>query len=568
MTCRGRPGAPTLFGVTDSLTGSAEVGLSVLRRLSTVLADAFTADEVARATLQALLELPGILRAGIALNNTGGRELRFVSTDEDSITPTRVHWCLIDAFADVPLVDAVRRGSHVFAASPDVLQATYPGFAVRQRELGTWSLAALSLATDTQQVGGLLLCFATEQPFDSEQTWLLSALSAQITQALRKGLTYEVQHTTAEQLQRSLMPRSLPDLAGLAFGSHYRPGGLNSDVGGDWYDVIPLPDGSAAVALGDVMGKGSQAAIVMSEMRAALRAYAALDPSPSTVLARLDAFIGAQAVTEQLVTVGYGVVSADRSTVTLALAGHPPPLLVGADGEVRVLDEGPGSALGVGAGPWPETTLDLGPGAVLLFYSDGLVESRDRDLFEGIAELAGHVRELPTRRRQPRELCARLAQLMTGDHTDDDVTLLGVAGADGLGVRRASVQLADDATAPRQARLFLRTTLEGWGVEEDTVGGAELCVSELVTNAVIHTGTSAELTVQLDAECLTVLVRDGGGTGTVRRRAHSLEDPLSVSGRGLGLVDAVATAWAAEHGADGTTVWFELLRGPDDRSPH
>jgi anti-sigma regulatory factor (Ser/Thr protein kinase) len=157
---------------------------------------------------------------------------------------------------------------------------------------------------------------------------------------------------------------------------------------------------------------------------------------------------------------------------------------------------------------------------------------------------------------------------MTGDHTADDVTLLGVAGADGRDVRRASVRLADDATAPRHARLFLRTTLEGWGVEEDTVGGAELCVSELVTNAVIHTGTSAELTAQLDAECLTVLVRDGGGTGTVRRRTHSLEDPLSVSGRGLGLVDAVATAWAAEHGADGTTVWFELLRGPDDRSPH
>ena len=185
MTCRGRPGAPTLFGVTDSLTGSAQVGRSVLRRLSTVLADAFTADKVARATLQTVLEPPGVLRAGIALNNRGGRELRFASTDEDSITPTRVHWCLIDAFADVPLVDAVRRGSHVYAASPDELQATYPGFAVRQRELGTRSLAALSLSTDTQHVGGLLLCFAAEQPFDPEQTWLLGALSAQVTQALR-----------------------------------------------------------------------------------------------------------------------------------------------------------------------------------------------------------------------------------------------------------------------------------------------------------------------------------------------------------------------------------------------
>ena len=116
--------------------------------------------------------------------------------------------------------------------------------------------------------------------------------------------------------------------------------------------------------------------------------------------------------------------------------------------------------------------------------------------------------------------------------------------------------------APRMARDAVAALDGALGDErEDTL----LLVSELVTNAVIHTGTSAELTVQLDAECVTVLVRDGGGTGTVRPR--NLDDPLSVSGRGLGLVDAVATAWAAEHGADGTTVWFELLR-PDDRSPH
>jgi len=209
--------------VTDSLTSSAEVGLSVLRRLSAVLADAFTADDVARATLETLLEVPGVLRAGIALNNSGGRQLRFVSTDEDSLTPTRVRWCLIDAFADVPLVDAVRRGTHVYAATQDELRATYPGFAVRQRELGTHGLVALSLSTESEHVGGLLLCFEEEQSFDTEQTWLLSALSAQVTQALRKGLAYHVQHTTAEQLQRSLMPRSLPDLSGLALGSHYRP---------------------------------------------------------------------------------------------------------------------------------------------------------------------------------------------------------------------------------------------------------------------------------------------------------------------------------------------------------
>jgi anti-sigma regulatory factor (Ser/Thr protein kinase) len=165
---------------------------------------------------------------------------------------------------------------------------------------------------------------------------------------------------------------------------------------------------------------------------------------------------------------------------------------------------------------------------------------------------------MPVRRRQPRELCARLAQLMSDDRTDDDVTLLAVTPVT-EGVRRTSTRLADDATAPGQARRFMRETLTGWEVEEDTQDAAELCVSELVTNAVIHTGTSAELTAQLDAECLVVLVRDGGGTGSVRRLQEA-DDVLAVSGRGLGLVDAIATAWAAEHGADGTTVWFEIER--------
>jgi anti-sigma regulatory factor (Ser/Thr protein kinase) len=544
--------------MTGSLTRSGEVGLSLLRSLSAALADAFTADEAARATLTTVLELPGLLRAGIALNDTGGRELRFVSTDEDSLTPARVQWCLIDGYADVPLVDAVRLGEHVFTGTMDELAASYPGVAARQRELHTRSLAALALSTDTEQVGGLLLCFDTEQRFDTPQRWLLGALAAQVTQALRRGLAYQRRHTTAEQLQRSLMPRSLPDLPGLDLGSHYQPGGLNADVGGDWYDVIALPDGRTLVALGDVMGKGTEAAIVMSEMRAALRAYAQLDPTPSVVLARMDALVSAQAPADQLVTLAYGVVAADRSTVILALAGHPPPMVVTPGAAVQVVAEESGSALGVGAGPWPQTTVALAGGRVLVLYSDGLVESRDRDLSRGMEELAAHLDGIPARRCHPRELCAHLGQLMTDTRADDDVTLLAVAAA-ADDVRRASVRLPEDTTAPREARRFLTRTLQGWVVEEDTIDVARLCVSELVTNAVIHTGTAAELTLALDADFVTVLVRDGGGVGTARPRTSD-PDPLTVSGRGLTLVDAMSTAWAAERGADGTTVWFEVER--------
>jgi anti-sigma regulatory factor (Ser/Thr protein kinase) len=299
----------------------------------------------------------------------------------------------------------------------------------------------------------------------------------------------------------------------------------------------------------------------MSEMRSALRAYVALDPSPATVLQRLDAFVSSQSAAEQIVTVAYGVVPPDRSTVTLSLAGHPPPLIGTPGFGVEVLAEGTGSALGVGAGPWPEMTVDLVPGRVLLLYSNGLVETRERELTAGIDQLAAHVVGIPERRRQPRELCARLAGLMGDDHGEDDVTLLAVSASRGGDARRVSTRLSAGPVAAGEARRFVTGQLREWDVAEDTVDAAELCVSELVTNAVIHTGTAIEVSVHLDADVVTVLVRDGGGQGTVSVRATDADDdPLAVSGRGLGLVDVIATAWAAEHGADGTTVWFELDR--------
>jgi anti-sigma regulatory factor (Ser/Thr protein kinase) len=356
------------------------------------------------------------------------------------------------------------------------------------------------------------------------------------------------------------MPRSLPDPAGLAFGAQYRSGGPNADVGGDWYDVLELPDGSTAVAVGDVMGKGVPAAVVMSEIRAALRAYAVLDPTPSVVLSRLDQLVASHAVPDQIVTVAYGLVSPDRSTMTLGIAGHPPPLVIPQGGPARILDGVLGPALGLGAGPWPDFDLELAPNTTLLLYSDGLVAARDRDLFSGLDELLAHVADLPHRRRRPRELCARLSELMSRDLSDDDVTILALAATPVGSTISRTLPLPADTTAPSIARRFIRETLDDWDVGPDLVDRAELCTSELVTNAVIHSGTTPEITAQLDAEFLTVLVHDEGGSRTVSPTDE--QETLRVSGRGLTLVDALASAWSAEHSADGTTVWFELEREP------
>lgn len=534
-----------------------------LRRLTAALGDALTVDDVAAATLSHALALPGVIRAGLALQHTGGRQMQFAAFDHETVETTRVTWCLIDAYADVPVVAAVRDGEEFYLQTSREMARRFPGVAERQRERGTRALVALPLSAGDERIGALLLCYAHERRFGPQDRWFLSGYASQVTQAVRRGLAFHVQSTTSEQLQRSLMPHSLPDVDGVSIGTHYQAGGLNVDVGGDWYDVLELRDGSMAFALGDVMGKGVPAAIVMSEVRSALRAYAILDPRPPVVLERLDVLVTTLAVPEQIVTVIYGVLAPDRRSVRYAVAGHPPPLLIPATGAPRVLDEDIGPALGLGAGPWPQNEVDLPRDSSLLLYSDGLVEARDLDLFTGIDRLVEKVAALPSRRRNAREMCNRVSALMHHRDADDDVTVLALTATSRARALSASVELPGDATASRRARRFLRTTLKDWDLDGDTVDTAELCVSELVTNAVIHSGTAPEVVARFDGELLTVLVQDRGGRGTV----HQVDDydAMAISGRGLTLVDALTTAWSAEHSSDGTTVWFELE--PQRRPP-
>lgn len=528
-----------------------------LAHLADVLGDTVTIDDIARAALGEVLEIDGVVRGGLALSEGGGRELRFVPSDPESLSPLGVRWCTIDAYDDVPVAHAVRRREAVYLPTLDDLARRYPGLLERQEQIGTKSMAAVPLMVEDTCVGGLLLSWDHELPQTPEQQAFLAAFAAQLAQAVKRGLAYQVQHTVSEQLQRSLMPHSLPELEGLNIGAHYQPGGLNVDVGGDWYDVLHRSDGSVVLTLGDVMGKGVPAAIVMSEIRAAARAYALLDPDPATVVRRLDRMVSYLPVQDQVVTMLYGLVDPERTTFTYAVAGHPPPLLISPTGRPTVMDEDSGPALGIGLGGWHNRQVSLRDGMTVLAYSDGLVESRKQDLFTGIDRLRDVVAELAPRRRNPRELCARLSELMQARNAaEDDVTIFAVTAAPDQ--TRATQELPADATAARQARQFVASRLRQWGIDEDVVATAELCTSELVTNAVIHSGTSSSVTVQADREYVLVLVQDRGGRGAVRRPEEL--DPESVSGRGLSLVDALASAWAAEHSTDGTTVWFELAR--------
>ena len=521
-----------------------------LERLTTALADAVTLDDAARIVLTAMLDIDGVHRAGMALSEGADRELRFVSSDDDALGSHWIRWCTIDGLADVPLVRTLRTGQPLFLSESD-LDATYPDLAAKQRTAGTTSVATLPLVADGACLGGLLVCWREPQVHTDRQRGFLSAFAAQAAQAVRRAMAYHVQRSMAEELQRSLMPHSLPDVDGLDFGAHYRPGGAHVDVGGDWYDVMPLADGSVAVSLGDVMGKGVQAAVVMSEVRTATRAYALLDPDPSSVLERLDRLVVDGP--DQVVTMVYGVIDPDRTELRLAVAGHPPPLVVPVSGGPVLLEAPLGPALGLAAGPWPATTVPIERGAGVLLYSDGLVETRQRDLSTGIETLRGAVHELEGRRRNARELCARVADVLVDGDAGDDVTLLAVTAA---GPRRSAARtFAGDRSAAGQARRFAAEVLTDWGLGDEAVETARLCVSELVTNAVIHAGSETTVTLRSDGTHLLLLVQDSGSHKRVRVQGS---EPERISGRGLSLVEALSSAWDVEQSTDGTLVWCEL----------
>jgi serine phosphatase RsbU (regulator of sigma subunit) len=234
---------------------------------------------------------------------------------------------------------------------------------------------------------------------------------------------YEREHATAETLQHSLLPDTLPEVPGIALRATYRP--VSREVGGDWYDAFRLPDGKLAVAAGDVMGKGLTAAAGMGRVRNALRALALTDPRPAAVLAGLDRLFLATELDEQVTTVCYLVVDPETGDGVAGNAGHLPPLMLGPGTRPRLDQNEAGTPLGW-ASPRQQYPFSLPPGNTAVLYSDGLVENRRRGLDTGLDELVAVAAQAPAAVvADPDKLIAYLVEaMMTGYEQDDDVTVL------------------------------------------------------------------------------------------------------------------------------------------------
>ena len=362
--------------------------------------------------------------------------------------------------------------------------------------------------------------------------------------------------STALTLQRALLPTDLPSTAELEVAVRYVAGAADTDVGGDWYDVVALGAGRLAVVIGDVMGRGVAAATVMGQLRTAARTCARLDLQPVEVLDALDALV-CDLDTEQIATCLYGVFDPHTRELLLASAGHVPPVLRTPSGGVEVLALEVSAPLGL-TDPTRQTSVTMPAGAVLALYTDGLVERRGSDLGTRLDQLAAVLAAGPA---SLEALADHIMTEMTGGLSDDDVALLLVRVPEDVDQRSRTVllEVPRDRAVLHELRSRAREVMRSWALLDDVIDDATLLASELATNGLVHGRGRVDLRIRLTRDRLVLEAVDEGRHMPRRRRA-GVEDE---GGRGLHLVASLAHRWGFRATADGKVVWAELdLAGP------
>ncbi|HKP91564.1 MAG TPA: GAF domain-containing SpoIIE family protein phosphatase [Thermoleophilaceae bacterium] len=295
-------------------------------------------------------------------------------------------------------------------------------------DLGLCAMMGAPLLVEGDVIGVIHVGSYTDREFDEEEKRLLSLVADRAALAITHARLYEREHGIAETLQRSLLPRSLPRVPGAVVAARYLPARAEAQVGGDWYDVVPLTGGGLALTIGDVSGHGVEAASLMGSLRDGLRAAALEGESVARATERVDRLLQSQrgGGDDAIATALFGVLGADGAHLDFTSAGHPPPLVIRPDGSAEFVLGGLSTPLGVLAnGSRPTARIDLEPGSLLLLYTDGLVERRDASIEVGMRRLAEAAREAD---RDPELFCEAVVHAMLGSEGPaDDVALLAVA---------------------------------------------------------------------------------------------------------------------------------------------
>ncbi|MBX9365123.1 SpoIIE family protein phosphatase [Streptomyces massasporeus] len=395
--------------------------------------------------------------------------------------------------------------------------------------------------------------------FEPDDLLVAAQLATHSALGIDKAVLYGREAYIADELQRTMLPETLPRPTGVRLASRYLPAAETARVGGDWYDAIPLPGSRVALVVGDVMGHSMTSAAIMGQLRTTAQTLAGLDLPPQEVLHHLDEQAQRLGV-DRMATCLYAVYDPVSHRITIANAGHPPPVLLHLGGRAEVLRVPAGAPIGVGGVDFEAVELDAPAGATLLLYTDGLVESRLRDVWTGIEQLReklAAVAQLTGPDHPPplEALCDEVLDMLGPGDRDDDIALLA-ARFDGIAPSDVAYWfLEPEDAAPGRARRLARRALQRWGLEElsDSV---ELLVSEVVTNAVRYASRPVTLRL-LRTDVLRCEVGDDVPQLPRLRQARATDE----GGRGLYLVNRMARRWGATRLSTGKVVWFELNRG-------
>ncbi|MFB7666069.1 SpoIIE family protein phosphatase [Kitasatospora sp. NPDC056138] len=543
-----------------------------IKEAARALSEAVTVRDVARVFTE--LPLPGLPPDGLLLASLEAGRLQILGASGYAPEAIRPYDRSLLGPAH-PAAEAIRNRAPVFIASRDEYLDRYPEAWTRiapSNPRSAW--AFLPLVASGRAIGVCVVAFDDDRELDADERTLLSTLGGLVAQSLARARLHDAEHELAAGLQRVMLPRTVPSVSGVTTAVRYLAAGSGLQIGGDWYDVVPLPGGHVGLVIGDVQGHDVHAAGIMGQLRIALRAYAAEGHPPAAVMARASRFL-ADLDTDHFATCTYAEVNVDYGVVYAVRAGHLDPVVRRADGSAAPVPVAGGLPLGVDPDEeYRVTRFSLDPGETVVLCTDGLVEARGMDLDTGFARLCATVSgDLPARGESPYDpldvLADRIAsQAADSTEREDDIALLllrwdGPAGGLAAQQLRRRIGQADLARIS-ELRGELRDALRRWGVAE-LVDTAELLASELVTNAIRHTDRDAMFTARLYRES----VGQGEPAGRARLRVE-VEDESDLwptrrtpgeqasSGRGLMLVEALADGWGVEPRGTGKRMWFEL----------
>ncbi|MGV9853531.1 SpoIIE family protein phosphatase [Streptomyces sp. NPDC003442] len=463
------------------------------------------------------------------------------------------------------IVEVLSSRSPIFLSTPQEYAELHPDAVGYLHRSGMKAWAFLPLIASDQQIGYCVVGFGRPRHFSEEDRSLLIALSGLVAQALERARLYDAEHTRAQELQRGLLPHRLPVLPAVTADARYLPAAGGVQVGGDWYDLIPLSGERVALVIGDVMGHGLSEAVTMGRLRTAVHTLADLELPPDELLAHLNDLVG-DLGDDFYATCLYTVYDPATNLCCFASAGHPPFAVVRPDGTAYFPPADADPPLGAASPPFEMHEIEVPEGSHLVLYTDGLVESSAVDIDEGMARLAHALTgaaappadlsadvRVPTTLHGPGQLCDSVISALVPEQaeTHDDAALLIARTRSMAPDRVVSWALPDGPIAAAEARHRATEQLSMWDLDELSMT-TELLVSELVGNVVRHAKGPMRLRL-LYGRTLICEVSDGSLTTPRIRRAAETDE----GGRGLQLVSALSDRWGMRFTATGKCMWTE-----------